>query len=235
MKGLAIIPARGGSKRIPEKNIKEFEGVPIVSYVINAIRQTDRFDSLHVSTDSKKIAGVCDQLGCPIEFLRPKALSADSTPIIDVIKHVIEQMEQRNRYFDFCGIFAPTAPLLTSQDISGALDLFFVHRCKSPVLAVTKYPAPIEWSYRLEEKTKRLKPVEPLAINLPSQSLKPSYYDCGSMVLMARDTIFNPNFAEEFVGYVLPPWRAVDIDDSWDWELAEHLFRGSNQSSARNG
>lgn len=234
MKGLAIIPARGGSKRIPEKNIKEFEGAPIISYVMNAIRQTDRFESLHVSTDSKKIAGVCDQLGCAVDFLRPKALSADLTPIIDVIRFVVEQLEQRDRHYDFIGIFTPCSPLLTSQDISGALDLFFELRCENPVIAVTKYPAPIEWSYRAEEKTKRLKPVAPMAINFPSQSLEPSYYDCGSMVLMARDTVYNPNFAEEFVGYVLPPWRAVDIDDMLDWELAKLLYRGSNQISARN-
>jgi len=226
MTRIAIIPARGGSKRIPNKNIRDFCGQPIISYVLDAARKSELFDAIHVSTDSKKIRSVVEELGYPVDFLRPLSLSDDYTPIMPVLKFVLEEYYSRGREFDQVCLLMATAPLIDDGDIKAAFTLFEEKGGKRPVMAVTPYPAPLEWAFkRIDDGY--LEPLNPGMFSVRSQDLDEKYYDAGCLAIFPALRVMTAEGAGcdvGFYGFVLPKWKAVDIDKEEDWSFAESLF-----------
>ena len=225
---LAIVPARGGSKRIPGTNIRDFCGKPMMAHIIGAAHESSLFDDIHVSTDDESIRRVARDLGYEPEFLRSGDLADDVTPIMPVMKWVLEQYADMGRYYAEVFLLMPCAPLVEACDLIGASELFAAHGAATPVLAVTKYPAPVEWAYELSP-TGKLVPVHPGKFAIRSQDLTAKFYHGGTFAVFPHEMISasaGPGDDSSFLGYVLPKFKTVDIDDLEDWALAETIFRG---------
>lgn len=227
---IAILPARGGSKRIPDKNIRNFCGKPMIAHALEAARQSGAFDRIHVSTDSARIAEVAAGLGFPPAFPRPAALADDHTPIMPVLRHTLEEYARRGETFDVAVLVMACAPLIESDDLSDAIAFFEHHDDARPVLAVTPYPAPVEWAFDRREDGSLI-PVQPGMFAVRSQDLGEKYFDAGLFCVFSTQQILDSEGAGDdsgFLGYVIPRRRAVDIDDMDSLELAEALWRARN-------
>jgi N-acylneuraminate cytidylyltransferase len=228
MKRIAIIPARGGSKRIPKKNIKNFCGRPIISYVLEAARDSNLFDVIHVSTDSREIADLVERLGFPINFMRVNELSDDYTPIMPVLKWVLEQYKDRGLEFDVVTTIMPCAPFVEKNDLISASKLLKAGNYKNPVLSVSAYSAPIEWAFN-KGKNSLLSPIQKDMLEKRSQDLTEHYFDTGSFAFFSSEHI-NSSIEDDsdmsYLGYVIDKYKAIDIDNMEDWQYAELTMYG---------
>lgn len=235
MKRLAIIPARGGSKRIPEKNIRNFFGRPMIEYSIDAAKKSGLFETIHVSTDSLRIAAVVENAGLRVDFMRPAELADDNTPIMPVLKYVLEEYKRRGSEFDLVCMIMACAPLIGPEDLLGAERLFGEAGCARQVLAIAPFPVPIEWAFSRASDGSLL-PENPGAFATPSQELTVKYYDAGAFSFLSVDSIMASEGAGSdagFMGYVLSQHKVVDIDDEDDWQLAETLYACAHHESRR--
>ena len=165
---IAIIPARGGSKRINHKNIRPFYGKPIIAYSIEATEKSQLFDTIHVSTENDKIAAVAAEYGHPVDFLRPPELADDFTPIMPVLKSVIQTFEQKFKIFDEVMLIMACAPLIGVEDLIGAVKLFEAKPANYSVLSVCKCPVPIARTFN-KNLNKSLTPEFPEKVKERSQ------------------------------------------------------------------
>jgi pseudaminic acid cytidylyltransferase len=222
---LAVIPARGGSKRIPRKNIKEFCGKPMIAWSIEAAIQSGCFDEVIVSTDDQEIADVARQFGASVPFMRPAQLSDDYTGTIPVIRHAIEWMRAQGRDVQqVCCIYA-TAPFVRAEDLCTGLQLL-TEQESDYAFSVTSYAFPIQRAIRLTP-AKRVEMFNPEHFNTRSQDLEETYHDAGQFYWGQADAWVEgrPIFAESSAPVVLPRHRVQDIDTLEDWERAEWMFK----------
>lgn len=227
MNALCIVPARAGSKRIKSKNIMPFLGRPMISYSLDAARRAGIFSEIHVSTESKEISAVVEELGCPVPFLRDASLADDHTPLVPVLRWVLSALNKRGREFDSVCLLMSCAPLVQPEDLQGAYELFLANGSAHTVLSVARFPAPAEWAYHRNENGFAI-PREPDALFTRSQDLQDSYYDTGTFAIFPVAQIQDDSYqgGGEMLSYVLPAWRAVDIDSEEDILLAEIMARG---------
>ena len=227
LKRIAIIPARGGSKRIPQKNIKNFCGKPMISYPIRALKESDLFDKIHISTNDNKIVNVVNQLNLEVDFYRPNDLSDDYTPLMPVIKYVVEEYRKRNQTFDEVWVILPCSPLLKAEDLVKASGIFQKLNYSNPLMAVTEYPVPIEWAFEINKKG-FLKPINKGSFAIRSQDLTKKYHDAGVFYVYPNEFILNCDSEgndENIKPYFLSKLDAIDIDYEEDWIYAEKLFK----------
>ena len=226
-KAIAIIPARGGSKRIPRKNIREFCGKPMIAWSIQAARQAGTFDHVIVSTDDQEIAEVARQWGAVVPFFRPAELSDDHTATRPVVNHAIREAEALYGPVDYvCCIYA-TAPFLRGSDI---VDGFrkLVEVGSDFAFSVASFPYPIQRAIRIADQG-RVDMFYPEHRSSRSQDLEEAYHDAGQFY-WGRTNAFKqdlPTFSEHAVPVVLPRHRVQDIDTQEDWRMAELLFRAA--------
>ncbi len=227
MTGLCVIPARGGSKRIPSKNTMEFMGIPMICHSLNAAADSDLFSEIHVSTESEEIMAVAEDAGWKPRFQRPRDLADDHTPLIPVLQWVLDEFSRRGRTFDSVCLLMSCAPLLNSDDLRSAYGLYEKHDGKFPVLSAARYPVPVEWAYRLDAG-EFLIPRQPAALTARSQDLTEAFYDAGMFAIFSTDLFADGSFKSDrpMLAHQLPAWRAVDIDTEEDLFLAEILARG---------
>ena len=227
MSRLAIIPARAGSKRIPEKNIRAFFGKPIIAYSLEAARNSNLFVEIHVSTDSERIREVAESLGYPVAFTRPAELADDRAPLRDVLRDVRDRYAAMGRRFDCICRLSACAPLIEAADIVAAERLFAAHGGRHAVTAVTRYPAPIDRAFALD-LSGRLTPLRDDRLFERSQDLAAGYYDSGTFALLAPGhlDLEGPAFYQNRLGFVLTRDKGIDIDEPEDWALAELVFAG---------
>ncbi len=222
---LAIIPARGGSKRIPGKNIVDFCGKPLIAYSLMAAKESELFDDIHVSTDDQTTADVAARLGFAPAFMRPRKLADDMTPLVPVLRWVLEEYARRDRDFSTVCLLMACAPLVRSDDLKrGHKALLDDGRT---ALSVARYPAPVEWAYEMDGNG-ILSERQPGQFATRSQDLPSSYYDTATFAFFNAETLRDPQYmgGGEMTGVVLPAHRAVDIDEPEDLELAKALFLG---------
>lgn len=221
---IAIIPARSGSKRIPLKNIKEFCGKPIISYAISTALLSNTFDKIIVSTDSETIASMATDLGASVPFLRKKELSDDYTGTACVMSDTIKELEKINIIDTYyCCIYA-TTPLLLSLDIS--LSFKEMNEKKADYcFAATTYDHPIQRALRIKNDG-RVAAFYPNEMIKRSQDLEIAYHDAGQFYWGKHDTwLTQPNiFNSNCVPYIIPRYRAIDIDTEEDWKQAELIY-----------
>ena len=232
-KRIAIIPARGGSKRVPNKNIRDFCGAPMISYILRAASESELFDEIHVSTDSDEVASIAYDLGFTAAFKRPPELSDDHTPLMPVLKYVLEEYLKRGKAFNSIALLMPCSPMIIYQDLLGCAALFDAHDGKYAVLSVAEYPCPVEWAFRLESSGV-LFPLQPGMFSVRSQDLSPAYYDAGQFCFMSSQRILSAQGAgsdEGYLGYPIQRCKAIDIDTLEDWKFAEMVFNGIRWSS----
>ena len=232
MKRLAIIPARGGSKRIKNKNIKDFCGQPMINHIINAAKGSKLFDKIHVSTESLLIKEVVERNGISIDFMRPERLSDDFTPLMPVISFAVDSYNNMNIKFDEVWLLMACAPLIDKDDLIAASKVYAAQDINSirPLLAIAEYPAPIEWSF-LKDSKNILHPRYEGKFKERSQDLPKSYYDSGTFIIFPQNFILeigDDGSDKDYIGYELPFSKAIDIDTQKDWDLAEAFFRSRN-------
>ena len=230
---IAVIPARGGSKRIPRKNIKEFCGKPIIAWSIDAAIKTNLFDKVIVSTDDEEIADVSRLYGATVPFLRPSELSDDFTGTNAVVKHAIEWFKSHGEKIDYvCCIYA-TAPMVSSHYIEKGLKEMVLGKKKFS-FSVTTFPFPVQRSIFL--KNKLVYPVWPDTIYCRSQDLEEYYHDAGqfywgtSSSFINNIDIYNGNSTVT----IIPRHLVQDIDTYEDWRTAEFMFNAINTESVNS-
>jgi N-acylneuraminate cytidylyltransferase len=223
MRNLAIIPARGGSKRIPRKNIKSFLGKPIIAYSIEAAINSGLFDEIIVSTDDEEIASVAKEYGATVPFFRSNKTADDFAGLEDVILEVLNFYKNRVINFDnFCCILA-TSPFITTDRLKQCLSK--LNQGFYSVLPVLRYSYPIQRS--LKDIEGKMKLVYPEYLNSRSQDLEPSFHDSGQFYWMNVDKFYEiKELFSENTGFVeLKEMEVQDIDTIEDWEIAEFKYQ----------
>ena len=221
---LCVIPARGGSKRIPRKNIKDFLGKPIIAYSIKAALESNLFEKIIVSTDDKEIAEIAKQYGAEVPFLRPKKLSDDFVGTNDVIKHSVNWYLMQDIKIDYvCCIYA-TAPFVRVKYLRQGFELL-KHSNQSFAFSVTSFPFPIQRAFRINKgKVSMFYPGNFLS---RSQDLEEAYHDAGQFYWGDPQAFLDDKvmFSECSIPVVLPRYLVQDIDKIEDWKRAELMYK----------
>ena len=224
MSVIAVIPARGGSKRIPHKNIKEFCGKPMIAYSIEAAKNAGIFDRIIVSTDSEKIAFTAKEFGADVPFMRPCELADDHTGTDAVILHALKWlMEDREKIDYICCIYA-TAPFVRAEYIIKGYNILRDKNAAS-CFSVTTYPFPIFRSLKINDNG-RLEMFWPEYRETRSQDLTEAYHDAGQFYWADVKSYLKEKqfYSKDAVPVVLPRYLVQDIDTPEDWETAEKMY-----------
>jgi pseudaminic acid cytidylyltransferase len=220
---LAVIPARGGSKRIPRKNIRLFHGKPMIVYAITAAIASNSFDRIVVSTDDEEIAEVAKKYGAEVPFLRPKELADDHTPTVPVIANVIVECKKKGwDVQEVCCIY-PGVPFISTKDICAAHELLQSNNAQY-VFPITAYPSPIQRALR-RSPNGSVKPFQPNFSAIRTQDLELGYFDVGQFYWGRASTwLEGLDIHLNGITLVIPEWRVVDIDTPADLLRAELLY-----------
>lgn len=217
---LAIITARGGSKRIPKKNIKNFCGKPIIAYSISAALESGLFDEVMVSTDCPEIAEVSEMYGANVPFLRSKRTSNDYATTDEVLNEVLREYQNRGIHFETMCCIYPTAPFVTAMKLQRAVKFLEESNAES-LMPVVKYSYPPQRACIIKDR--RLIYQYPQYINSRSQDLDSIYHDCGQFYIYKLDE--KNNFNQEcFIPFIVSELEVQDIDNEEDWKIAELKF-----------
>jgi len=219
---LAIIPARGGSKRIPNKNIKSFCGVPMLERTLRLVSGVGLFSDIHVSTDSEDVYSLASSCGHQPLFMRPASLADDHSALAEVTRFVLSRYSVlSNRSFDEVWLILPCSPFLVKEDLISIAELLRIHQ--DPVMTMARYCAPIQWAHRISNEG-LVKPVYPDQLAARSQDLEDMFYETGNIVAYPHLSICNDMDAS-YRPHLIPKHRAIDIDDNEDWAKAESLYK----------
>ncbi|WP_386080154.1 pseudaminic acid cytidylyltransferase [Vreelandella sp. F11] len=225
MSQVAIIPARGGSKRIPRKNVKEFCGKPMIAWSIEAAKASGCFDKIIVSTDDREIAEAAEHWGAEVPFLRPNELADDYTGTLPVIRHAVQWLSEHEVTVAYaCCVYA-TAPFVTSEDLLRGWELIQKSDA-SFVFSVTSYAFPVQRAIRITEEG-RVAMFYPEHFQTRSQDLEDAWHDAGQFYWGKAEAWLEEKsiFSADSVPLQLPRHRVQDIDTSEDWARAEWLFK----------
>ncbi len=229
---ICVIPARGGSRRIPRKNIKEFNGKPIIAYSIEAALKSNCFGQVIVSTDDDEISEVAKKYGAHVPFVRPNELSNDYVGTIPVTKHAIEWMEDNNNFIEnVCCLYA-TAPFIKSKIISKAYKQLKDSNTDY-CFSVTRFAFPIQRAIKIIQGDK-VDMFYPEHFNTRSQDLEEAYHDAGQFYWGKTQAFKDelPLFSEVATPYVLPRYLVQDIDTMEDWIRAEAMHKVLQETEA---
>lgn len=221
MSSIAIITARGGSKRIPKKNIKEFCGQPILAYSIKAALESGVFDEVMVSTDSDEIAEVARHYGASVPFMRSETTSNDFATTADVLEEVLNTYRDKGKEYDSFACIYPTAPFVTGKKLAEAAELL---DGADAVISVVRFSFPPQRAFVVRDGNVAFQ--YPEYERARSQDLEPIYHDCGqfymckSDIFLEKHSLILPNTRP----YILPEEEVQDIDTQSDWEIAEAKY-----------
>lgn len=222
MKILALIPARGGSKRLPGKNIRPLGGKPLIVWSIDAAKGIPDISDIMVSTDDRAIAGIALDAGALVPWLRPAELASDTASSVDVVLHALDWYEHEKGRVDGLLLLQPTSPFRSRETVLKGIEIFRSHQGR-PVLGVSPAESHPMWCFRIEDD--KMKPfIADGGGNLRSQDLPPAYVVNGAFYLIAPDALRKTRsfYSEDMVPLVISePAECIDIDTEWDWRLAE--------------
>ena len=223
-KAIAIITARGGSKRIPKKNIKEFCGKPIIAYSIRAALDSGIFDEVMVSTDSEEIAEIARAYGAKVPFMRSAKTSDDFATTADVLMEVLERYQEMDRTFDVMSCIYPTAPFVTPQKLQSAYDTLTKEQAVM-AMPVVAFSYPPQRSYVLNGNILEMKWKE--NYNKRSQDLEKMYHDAGQFYMYQVEAFvrLKGQMTESIVPVIVDEMEVQDIDNESDWKLAELKYQ----------
>jgi len=223
---LCVIPARGGSKRIPRKNIREFYGKPMIAWSIEAARASGCFDQIIVSTDDAEIADVARQWHADVPFMRPAELADDFAGTTPVVAHAVQWLQAHGHQLKaVCCLYA-TAPFVEAADIKEALRMLDQVADDRFVFTATAYPSPIQRALRLDLASGEAHMWQPEHFKKRSQDLEPAYHDAGQFYWgQPKAWLSSGNLFEGSKLLLVPTWRVQDIDTQEDWTRAELLCK----------
>lgn len=221
---LAIITARGGSKRIPRKNIRDFLGYPIIKYSIEAAVKALCFDEIIVSTDDREIAAIAEKFGAVIPFYRSEATSNDLATTSDVIEEVLFEYKKRGKNVRYCCCIYPTVPFITADHLKQGFDILQSTGSDS-VIPVVRFSYPIQRALKTEDG--RLSMIWPANLNARSQDLMPAYHDVGQFYWFRVESFMKQKklFMDYTVPIEIPESEVQDIDNEEDWKMAEIKYK----------
>lgn len=221
---IAIIPARGGSKRIPRKNIKIFDDKPMIAHAILAAKSSGLFEHVVVSTDDDEITEIAQEWGAETPFLRPADLADDHTATVPVIAHAIQACQNLGWEFDNVCCIYPGVPFIQTKDLQAA----FAHLNENTAdycFPVAEFSTAIQRALKREESG-RMQPFYPQYETIRTQDLEKAYHDAGQFYWGRATTwLKNSRIHSGGIGYIIPNWRVVDIDTQEDWQRAEIIFK----------
>ncbi|GAC20838.1 pseudaminic acid cytidylyltransferase [Paraglaciecola arctica] len=222
---IAIIPARGGSKRIPGKNIKMFAGKPLIAYSIEAAKESGLFDKILISTDSEEVAEVAKSYGADVPFIRPQELSNDFVGTRPVTNHGIKYCIEHFYKPEFCCCIYATAPFLQAKYLQQGLDLLKQDSEKSFAFSVTSFPFPVQRALKIDQAG--ISAMFPEDIGKRSQDLQEAYHDAGQFYWGRSDNYLSNKkiFSQHSLAVVLPRHLVQDIDTPEDWLQAELMYQ----------
>ncbi len=233
LKVLGLIPARGGSKGIPGKNVRKIANKPLIQYTIDAAASSQLLTEFIVSTDSKEIAEVCRELGAAVPFMRPDDLASDSARAQNVAIHAIDLYDAA-RTFDYVLLLQPTAPFRIAEDIDAAIELATMHRCDSVVSFMrveTHHPYYMYFLEHGDDGRMAVKPAHDYRVGVPRQEFPPAVYRNGAIYLTRIDYLRRTKsfVAPDVVPYMMPPERSINIDEPGDIDYAEYMLKKNRQ------
>ncbi len=222
---LAIILARQGSKRLPNKNHKIFHGKPLIVYTFEALKKSKLFDRIILSTDSKKLRNIALKHKIEVPFLRPKKISKDNSLAIDAIKHSLDYIKNMSEEkYDYVQYVMPTTPLKKSIDFINAYNLFRKKKADM-VISVSKVSKPKEWMNPLKKDLKMTKWAKKMNVN--SQKFETNFIINGCIYLAKWDIFYKKKnwYKQKTYAFEMPKSRSIDIDDIEDFNLAKAYFK----------
>ena len=221
---ICIIPARGGSKRIPRKNIREFNGKPIIAYSIEVALECDFIDKVIVSTDDKEISQVAIKYGASVPFVRPRELSDDFTATNPVVMHAVDWMESNGYEIESVCCLYPTAPLISSNSLTSSYKKFIKNKADF-CFSATSFPFPIQRAVKVVND--RAIVFYPEYYESRSQDLEDAFHDAGQFYWGNKQSFMASNFVlnDNVVPYILPRYLVQDIDTLEDWKMAELMYQ----------
>lgn len=226
-KVLAWIPARGGSKGIKDKNIKQLQDKPLIAYTIDAARNSKYVDRVMVSTDSPKIAQISSSYGAWTPFLRPEALAADTSKTIDAVMHTIQALNDMDEFYPIFCLLQPTSPLRASSDIDSALEMYINKGCRSiaAVSLVRDHPILI----RTIDSDGRMIPLLNRGSTCRRQDM-PHYYRINGSIYInnSAELSLETSFNDNEIPYVMEESHSVDIDELSDFAMAEYWIKAAS-------
>ncbi len=224
MNNIAIIPARGGSKRIPRKNIKIFHGKPIIAYSIEAAIKSNMFDDVMVSTDDQEIADIAKKYGAKVPFIRSKETSNDIATTADVLIEVLNEYKKLGQKFDYGCCIYPCAPFINSEKIREGYELITKFSADNAI-PVVQFSYPIQRALKIENG--KVSMIDPENINVRSQDLMKTYHDIGQYCWFNIEKFkSNPTlFSENTIPIYTPESEVQDIDSEEDWKIAELKYK----------
>ena len=223
---LCLMLARGGSKGVPGKNLRQLNGRPLIDYTIDAVHGARLFDRFILSTDSEEIAGRARQLGVDVPFMRPAELSGDDASALDAIVHALEWVEANDQKYDYVQYIFPTAPLREAADIRAGVSLLLESEADM-VISVCEDDHPRVWSNKLPADGS-LKNFIPREFRDRNRQTLPKTYRINGSIYVARWEVFYHRkdwFEQDTRAYVMPREKSVDIDTLLDFQMAEVLLR----------
>jgi len=222
---LAVIPARGGSKRIPRKNIRNFYGKPVIAWSIEAARKSACFDCIVVSTDDQEIAEIAKKYGAEVPFIRIPELSDDYVGTTPVVAHTLKWLIEKGENFEFACCLYATAPFVCGEDIKRGFELI-KNTDADYTFSVTSYPSPIQRAIRINQQ-QRVEMFQPEYYNTRSQDLENAWHDAGQFYWGKTNAWLSlkPIFSSNSVVIKLPRYQVYDIDTPEDWCQAELMFK----------
>ena len=232
MTRIAIIPARGGSKRIPRKNVKEFCGRPLISYSIQAALECGLFDRVIVSTEDDEIARISENEGAEVPFKRPAELADDYAGTDDVLRHAVNSLIEEDGGFESCCCIQACAPLILPKDLVESYEIFRSNDAPA-LIPVTEFEYPIMRAYRISDSG-GLVMMWPEHEMTRSQDLEKAYHDAGSFYWFdpGRYQEIGSEIWNDSTPYIMPAERVQDIDTEEDWRMAELLYKIHSSESA---
>lgn len=232
-KTVAIITARGGSKRIPGKNIRDFCGKPIIQYSIQAAFESGVFEEVMVSTDDRKIAEIAIQAGAKVPFMRSEYASGDFASTRDVLLEVLGEYKKIGKEFDYAVCIYPTAPFITGEKLRHALYLMEREEC-AEVEPVVKFSYPPQRAYVMDERKHLIYKWKEYC-NIRSQDLEEFYHDAGQFYCYDIKQYMKGDIVENICPMILPESEVQDIDNEEDWELAEIKYEFMKRKKGYEG
>ena len=221
---IAIIPARAGSKRLPHKHVLLLNGKPLIAWTIEAAIESAVFDEVVVNTDCQDIASIARQYGAKVPFIRPAYLAEDNTPTINVLNHTLEWFLAKQTFFSEVVLLQPTSPLRDKTAVKEAWELYLQSQTES-VVSVCELEHPIQWTYSLSEELGLTAMFDDS--HKRSQEYEKKYRLNGAIYITKSKSIVEGKelfSASKTVGYVMPKFQSIDIDEKEDFQIAEFLM-----------
>lgn len=223
MNNIAIIPARSGSKGLPDKNILDLNGHPLMYYTIKAALKSGCFDTVMVSTDSEKYADIAKSCGAEVPFLRSEELSSDTAGSWDVVREVLTQYKVMGNSFDDVALMQPTSPLRNAEDIKNSFKMLSRDNVHT-VVSVTEVEHPVQWCFTMSESNSMKTYASSPYNQMRRQDLETHYRENGAIYIVNASKILNRDYnyyRDNCYGYVMPRERSIDIDSKMDFMIAD--------------